>query len=169
MPMPRKADELHKLHGSRPHDRTPVTPSMLVAGRPPYPKGLTKEARRVFKTLCRQLEERRALTEGDGHLLQLYAIIWDRWSNAQDHLLLQGAVCEYTRLDPNGVAHKIEKHNLHLKVAENAEKQLISILDRLGLTPLAGSKVKATRPTEQQEEAKPGTIAFLIKSKEQKP
>ena len=162
MPTPRKADELHALHGSRPHDRTPVTSSLLVAGRPDYPKGLTPAARRVFKTLCKQLEERRALTPGDGHLLQLYAEIFDRRQRAQAKLLAQGEVCIYTRLDSNGQPHQFEKSNLNLKVAQDAERQLVAILDRLGLSPLAGTKVKQTRGTEQAEEAQPGTVAYMI-------
>jgi P27 family predicted phage terminase small subunit len=164
MPQPRKADQLHELHGTRPHDRSPITPSMLTAGRPKYPRGLTAEGKRVFKMLCRQLEDRNTLTEGDGHLISLYATLYDRWTRAQKRLLLEGEICFYTRLDPNGVAHKIEKANLNLKVAQDAEKQMVSILDRLGLTPLASSKVKQTKPTEQEEEALPGTIAYIIKN-----
>jgi P27 family predicted phage terminase small subunit len=162
MPAVRKSDEAHALHGTTPHDRTPVTPSMLVAGRPKYPKNATKEERRFFKQLCNQLEERRALTRGDEYLLTLAVSIWSRWQRAQDALLVQGEICLYERRDSNGAFHKIEKPNLWLKVAEVSEKNLVSILDRLGLTPLAGSKVKQTRPTEKAEEAQPGTVAWMI-------
>src|ERR1700730_16836515 len=101
MPMPRKSDDLHLLHSTKPHNRTPETPSMLVAGRPRYPRNLTKEARRVYKHLCRQLEERHVLTEGDEHLLSLFATVWDRRERAQEKLLAEGEICFYTRLDPN--------------------------------------------------------------------
>lgn len=162
MPARRKSENLHQLHGSRPHDRAAEAAEALVAGRPGYPKNLTREAKRIFKMLCRQLENRRALTEGDGHLIQLYAEIFDRRQRAQAKLLAEGEVCAYTRLDPNGVAHKIEKPNHYLKIAETCEKSLISILDRLGLSPLAGTKVKQTRGSEQVEEAVPGTVAYTI-------
>jgi P27 family predicted phage terminase small subunit len=160
MPRPRKSDDLHVLHGSTPHDRTPVTPSMLVAGRPKFLKVMS--AKRCFKMLCQMLEERRALTAGDGPLLHLAAEIWERRSRAQANLKAEGEVCKYTRLDPNGVAHQIQKANLNLKIAADAERQLVAILDRLGLSPIAGSKVKQTRPDEQAEEAQPGTIGWRI-------
>ena len=147
MPTPRKHEDLHVLQGTKPHDRNPeLTPGTLLAGRPRIPKTLRpgSEARRIYKLLCRQLLDRRALTEADNYLLELAATIWARRSRAQEKLLEEGEVCAYTRIDPNGVAHKIEKANLHLKIAADSEKQLVSILDRLGLTPLAGSKIKQT-------------------------
>src|SRR5580700_4894716 len=103
MPTPRKSDKLHVLMGTKPHDRSPeLTPNALIAGRPKFPKSLSGEAKRVFKQLCRQLAERRALTEGDGHLVLLYATIWDRRARAQEKLLSEGEVVAYTRIDPNG-------------------------------------------------------------------
>jgi hypothetical protein len=81
--------------------------------------------------------------------------VWDRRERAQANLLAQGEICAYTRLDPNGVAHKIEKANLNLKVAEVAEKTLVAILDRLGLTPMNAAKVRASitaRPVKDPEQ-----------------
>ena len=163
MPAQRKGDDLHDLHSTKPHDRTPVTPSMLVAGRPRFPKSLSAEARRVFKLLVKQLEARRVLTEGDGFLLQLAAELWDRRARAQAKLLEEGEVKLYTRLDSNGDAHQVEKPNLWLKVAAESEKQLVAILDRLGLSPIAGSKVKQTRPPESEFEEMPeGSVGWMI-------
>ncbi len=164
MPMPRKDDTLHKLHSTTPHDRTPDKPSALLASRPKYPKDVTPAARKVFKDLVKLLLERRALTSGDKYLLELYAAIWDRRSRAQAKLLDEGEVTTYTRIDSNGKMHQCEKLNLNLKIATEAEKQLVSILDRLGLSPLAGPKIKQTRRTEVQEEAQPGTIAYILKN-----
>ncbi len=162
MPTPRKHDKLHDLQGTKPHDRNPeMTPSTLVAGRPRLPRSTTPEAKSLFKRLCKQLAERRALTQGDEYLLTLCATIWDRRNRAQEKLLVEGEICFYTRLDSNGVAHKMEKPNLNLKVAMDAERQLVSILDRLGLTPLAGSKIKQTRPSEK-EEIIPGSMADIM-------
>jgi P27 family predicted phage terminase small subunit len=161
MPTPRKSPEEHELTGAKPHYEVAPANVPLVASRPRYPKGLTPEARRVFKQLVQQLENRRALTEGDRFLLHVFAETWDRRARAQEKLLAQGEVCLYTRLDPNGVAHQLEKPNLNLKVLEAADKTIVAILDRLGLTPLAGSKVKQTRPSENLEEITPGTMAWF--------
>jgi len=164
MPMPRKDDALHKLHSTTPHDRTTDKPSPLVASRPKYPKDITPAARRVFKDLVKLLLERRALTSGDQYLLELYVAIWDRRARAQAKLLEEGEVTTYTRIDSNGKMHQCEKLNLHLKIVTEAEKQLVSILDRLGLSPLAGPKIKQTKQTQVEEEAQPGTIAFILKN-----
>ena len=103
MAMPRKPDALHKLHGTKSrHGNLAAEP--LAQGRPRYPRNITPQARRVFKELVNQLEARRTLTPGDGHLLTLYATVWDRRERAQANLLAQGEICAYTRLDPNGVA-----------------------------------------------------------------
>jgi P27 family predicted phage terminase small subunit len=166
MPQPRKHDKLHDLQGTRPHDRNPeMTPSTLVAGRPSIPKSLKagSEARRIYKLLCRQLLERRALTEADRYLLELAATIWARRSRAQEKLLAEGEVVIYTRLNSNGEAVEVEKPNLHLKVAQDSERQLVSILDRLGLSPLAGSKIKQTRAASNEKaEPEEGTVNWII-------
>jgi P27 family predicted phage terminase small subunit len=162
MSTPRKSDKLHVLMGTKPHDRTPEITSTLTAGRPKFPKSLSGDAKRVFKQLCRQLAERRALTEGDGHLLSLYATIWDRRARAQERLLVEGEIRVYSRLDSNGVERQSEKPNLWLKVANDAERQLVSILDRLGLTPLAGSKIKQTAQSPERDQPKPGTAAYIV-------
>lgn len=163
MPAPRKSEQHHWLSSTKPHDRA-ITPPGLVAGRPKCPKSLTPEARRIFKLLCKQLEERRALTAGDGHLLALYAELFDRRQRAHAKLLVEGEICSYTRLDSNGRAHQVEKQNLNLKVAQDTEKQMVAILDRMGLSPLAGTKVKQTRLGEASAPAEPGTVAFVIQN-----
>jgi len=163
----RKAEVLHKLHSTRIHDRA-ETPPGLVAGRPKCPK-LTREARRIFKLLCRQLEDRRALTAGDGHLLALYATLWDRHERAQAKLLAEGEICIYTRMDSNGQAHQVEKPNLSLKIAQDTERQMVAILDRLGLSPLAGTKVKQTRLSDADAPAEPGTIAYILQNSAPQP
>ncbi|HKW34436.1 MAG TPA: P27 family phage terminase small subunit [Candidatus Acidoferrum sp.] len=158
MPAARKSDALHEVGGTTPHDRTP-TDSHLVSGRPRCPKHLSPAARKTFKLFCRQLEARRALTEGDGFLLQLAAELWDRRARAQAKLLEEGEIKLYTRLDANSVAHQIEKTNMSLKVATDAERQLVAILDRLGLSPIAGPKIRKTVANNEPTYA-PGTIGY---------
>lgn len=149
MPMPRKTERLHKLQGTRSQART-LNESVVPEGRPSCPRGLSKEARRVFRQLCRLLAERRALTRGDGELLRLYATTWERHARAEERLALEGDVVQYTRLDSNGQPHQVEKPNIHLAIAERAEKQMVVILDRLGLTPVNKDKVKRTAVKEQE-------------------
>jgi P27 family predicted phage terminase small subunit len=151
VPTPRKSEAMHDLTGTKSQAK-PEPEYSLPPGRPRYPKKLSLEARRVFKRLCALLEKRRALTEGDGELLRLYSLLYDRHARALAKIEEQGAICTYTRLDSNGQPHEFEKHNLWLKVAETAEKNMVAILDRLGLTPHNRAKVK---PTAKPESKKP--------------
>jgi P27 family predicted phage terminase small subunit len=149
MPTPKKSDELHKLHGTK-SQAAPEPEFKIPASRPRQPKDLTPAAADVFKRLCALLRKRRALTAGDVEVIRLYAILHDRHARALAKIQEEGEVCVYTRLDANGVAHEVEKENLWLRIATNAEKNLVSILDRLGLTPNARTRVKptpATKPT----------------------
>lgn len=150
MATPRKTDFMHALSGTKTQATTPdvITPP----GRPKFPKQLTKEGRQIFKRVCSMLETRRALTPGDGELLLLYVETFLRWQKALAAIREEGEICKYVRLDSNGAAHDVYKTNLWLPVAEKAEIKLISLCDRLGLTPLNRSKVK---PTGEQEKPAP--------------
>jgi P27 family predicted phage terminase small subunit len=162
VPTPKKSDAMHALTGSKSQAK-PEPEYVLPPGRPRYPKSLTPEARRVFKRLCSLLEKRRALTEGDGELLRLYSVLYDRHTRAMAKIEAEGEIRMYTRLDSNGAAHEVEKPNLWLKVAETAEKNMVAILDRLGLTPHNRAKVK---PTGKTETAKPNEFEeFLSRNK----
>jgi P27 family predicted phage terminase small subunit len=149
MPTPRKSQELHELAGTKSQARSPAV-SSIPEGRPSCPRGLSREARKVFRQLCRLLAERKTLTRGDGELLVLYAETWDRRRRAQTALLLEGEICTYTRLDSNGRAHDVVKTNLNLPIVERADKAMVGILDRLGLTPLGKDKVKAAGKGKQE-------------------
>jgi P27 family predicted phage terminase small subunit len=148
MPRERKPLEHHALQATEP-SYVEQPDEMAAPGRPKYPKGITPEAKKVFKSLCGLLERRRALTEGDAELLRLYVILYQRHQKALAKIEEQGAVCVYTRLDSNGEAHDVEKANLWLKIAENCEARMTSLLDRLGLTPLNRGKVPATKAPKE--------------------
>jgi P27 family predicted phage terminase small subunit len=150
MPTPRKSDAMHALSGTKSQATTPdiITPP----GRPKCPKEFTKEQRRIFKQVCKLLETRRALTAGDGELLRVYVVTFVRWQRALSFIETEGEICKYVRMDSNGQPHDQFKTNLWLPVAEKAEQKLISLCDRLGLTPLNRSKVK---PTGEQEKPAP--------------
>lgn len=160
MARPAKAAQTHWLHGTRAHEpqlKSHVE-SHVPPGRPRFPKDLPPEARSVFRTLVKLLAERRALTKGDHELLRLYCMVWDRHQRQHKKLLEEGEICTYVRLDSNGEAHDQVKVNLRLKIVEQAEKQMVAILDRLGLTPNARDRVKPTGGSPV-EEIVPGSLA----------
>ena len=147
MPTPRKDLDAHKLQGTKP--RYVEEGSDVAPSRPRYPKNLSPDAKRFFKGICRVLEKRRNLTEGDQELLRLAAILRDRHERAMEHVITEGEVCTYVRLDSNGAPHDLVKENLWLRCAKDSEKQMVAILDRLGLTPMNRTKIK---PTEVPKE-----------------
>jgi P27 family predicted phage terminase small subunit len=167
-PMPAKSAEQHQLEGTRSQAR-PKPESVVREGWPKRPRGLSKEAQKVFRQMCRLLAERRALTRGDGELLRLYATSWDRQRQADAAIQIEGIVVQYTRLDSNGQPHQVEKPNINLAIAERAEKSMVAILDRLGLTPYHREKVKPAAHEVKQDFPK-GSIGWLrqqMKEKEQ--
>jgi P27 family predicted phage terminase small subunit len=151
MPTPRKSLSEHELQSTKPRYVEPD--SSIAPGRPKYPKGLTPEAKKVFKAACHLLERRRSLTEADGELIRLLALTHVRHARAIEKLALEGEVRMYTRLDSNGQPHEFEKENLWLQIARDAEKQMIGIFDRLGVTPLNRGKVKPTKAEPKADAA----------------
>lgn len=150
MPTPRKSEAMHQLTGTV-SQAIPETQSHVQQARPRIPKDLTPEAVEVFKRLCALLKKRRVLTAGDIELLRLYAILHVRHQKAMAKIQVEGEVCVYTRLNNHGEEVQCEKHNLWLKVAETAEKNLVALQDRLGLTPHNRDKVKPAAPPVQKK------------------
>jgi P27 family predicted phage terminase small subunit len=144
--MPRKSDFSHWLSGSVSQAR-PDPDFEPEAGRPAYPNNISKTAKQAFKRLVEILQKRRAVTPGDFDVLRIYAVTFDR-HEPLEHLQAEGEVVETICLDNHGEQFVKVKHNLWLRVAQDSEKSIIQCLDRLGLTPLAKSKVKPAKSKE---------------------
>jgi P27 family predicted phage terminase small subunit len=155
--------ETHALQGTKAHYTEPD--SLVVASRPKIPVEFPKGSplRKWFKQYCADLEKRRTLTSGDAELLRIAVICRDRHARAIAHLKTEGEIVVYKRLDSNGQAADVVKPNLWLKVAQDAERQLVAILDRLGLTPANRAKVK---PTEKAKGAEDKVGAALLSREE---
>ncbi|MDP9159227.1 MAG: phage terminase small subunit P27 family [Acidobacteriota bacterium] len=145
----------HALHGTVPAAKNPALQSGIASGRPKFPRDLSASLRSVFKATCKLLETRRALTEADGPLLALYCKAFARAQRANAKLEEEGEITTYTRLDSNGQAHEFKKPNLWLKVAQDAERQMVACLDRLGMSPLNRDKVKPTKVSDEEKPLDP--------------
>jgi P27 family predicted phage terminase small subunit len=158
MPRARKPLALHALAGTEPeYSPDPILP----AGRPKFPKNISREARASFKRLCALLEARRALTPGDADILRLYCVLFDRHAKALRKIEEEGEVCTYYRLNNRGESVPQEKENLWLAIAQDCESKMTSILRDLGLTPNARARVKATSAPKTKELV-PGSVAWLL-------
>jgi|SRR5882762_5464622 len=163
MPRAAKSAALHELQGTVSEAKS-LTDSQVPPGRPRYPKNLSPDARAEFKRLCALLEARRALTEGDGRLLEIAAQETVRYRRACAKLDAEGEVRTYIRLDSNGQQVPVEKENHWLKIKADAVKTVVACLDRLGLSPLNKDKVKGARKSPLETAAdEPGTVAFALK------
>jgi P27 family predicted phage terminase small subunit len=146
MPMPRKSDEAHALHGTASqvrHDAPPIEASRPRINR----KNLSKAACAQFRKLARMLGARRTVTEGDSEILRLYAVLWDRHARATDALAAEGEMIDVTRLDSSGKPHISRIENPWLSIAVNCESKMVAILNQLGLTPVAR---KSAQPTKEE-------------------
>jgi P27 family predicted phage terminase small subunit len=148
-----KSDLEHDLQGTKP--RIGAGESHVAGSLPKPPKFLSKDSRKMFKSLVRQLAERRTVTAGDGDLIAIYCSTKERWLQALEAIRTQGVVCEYERLDADGHSHTVEKPNLNLKIAEVSERSMVAILTRLGMTPKDRESVKPTLPPKPPKNAPP--------------
>jgi P27 family predicted phage terminase small subunit len=162
MSMPRKSSALHQLHGTKPNGRA-ADVSAVPAGRPIIPADIKALGLRApFKKLCRLLSERRVLTNGDVELVRLFVIIQDRHVRNAKLLQEEGELCSYIRLDSNGQPHPQVKVNLRLKVCSDAERQMASILNQLGMTPTAKDRAKPTQPEMPDEKELSSAEKYMI-------
>lgn len=162
MPMPRKPDVMHQLHGTKPSTERAADVSPVPAGRAKFPKDLDKSLRPIFKRLCKRLEEHKTLTADAEELVRLYCFQYDRHVRNAALLRAEGELVTYFRLDSNGQSVPQVKKNLRHDICVVAERQMADILTRLGLSPTAKDRAKPTRDgTEKQPELTPAEKYML--------
>jgi len=162
MAMPRKSEAVHELQGTRPHySTTGAHTSHIEGGRPKAPRWLTPVAAKKFRELAKQLVARRVATPGDADLLVLAATLWERWRIASDHVLAEGAIVTVQYFSKTGTPYTRERKNPHLEVAQVTEKQLLSVLQQLGLTIATRDKAKMTNSGGEPSEQKSFADAYL--------
>ena len=147
----RKSEFEHALAGTQARI-TAAGESHVAGALPKPPKFLSPDARKKFKSLVRQLAARRAVTQGDGDLIAIYCTQDERWQQALVKIRDEGAVRIYQRLGSDGLSVDVEKENLHIKLAQNCERQMVAILKQLGLTPKDRETVKPTAPVRPKHE-----------------
>jgi P27 family predicted phage terminase small subunit len=168
MPRERRSLEEHALSGTKP--AYVESDSLVVASRPKIPTEFPKGSplRKWFKQYCADLEKRRTLTSGDAELIRLVVFCRDRHTRAISHVQTEGEIVTCQRLDSNGQPVNVLRPNQWLKVASDAEKQLVSYLDRLGLTPANRAKVKPTEKPKSREDAAGAALLSREEAERQK-
>jgi|SRR5579862_2828749 len=144
MAMPRKSLERHLLNGTRPEyePQTESPTSSIPVSKPRMPARIKAdpESAAEFSGICRDLKQRGTLTRADGRLIELYCDKSKQRREALKHLDDEGLVCEYTRLDSHGQERTTEKRNIYWGIEQECMKNMMAILDRLGLHPINKDK-----------------------------
>jgi P27 family predicted phage terminase small subunit len=135
-----------------------VIPLALAGGRPKCPKHLSKAARKEWLSAVKLLAARGVLDAGAGATLALYAVTMSRWLEAKADLDARGLQVDVTKATSKGELYTVTEINPMLKVATEAEAQLLSITKSLGIDPSAREKVKKLKDAV----AKPGTVAAMF-------
>lgn len=139
-------DELHALKGTVAEPRKPnLIPLALLGGRPTCPQHLSKPARRAWLAAIKLLEARGTLDPGAGPTLLIYAVTMARWLEAKADLDKNGLMIEVTKATSKGELYTTTAENPMLKIAENAEAQLLAITKSLGISPEAREKVRKVK------------------------
>jgi P27 family predicted phage terminase small subunit len=144
MPARAKSANEHWLSGSNRPRAKEYERLAVPFGRPRCPAHLCEAARIEFHRVSKLLGARKAETPGDAGVLSLYANVHSRWCEAKKELHASGLMISEVVLDSSGVAHTKRKLSPLVRVVENAERQLLALSERLGLTPAAREKVKPT-------------------------
>jgi P27 family predicted phage terminase small subunit len=147
----------HELQGTV--QRCNAGESHVAGSLPKPPKFLSKDSRKMFKSMVRQLSERRAVTAGDGDLIAIYCSTKERWLQALEAIRKEGVVRVYQRLGADGLSVDVEKPNLNLKIAEVSERSMCGILSRLGLTPKDRESVRPTSAVKPKNTPPPADSA----------
>jgi P27 family predicted phage terminase small subunit len=147
---PAKSAELHRLQSTE--LRSNLAESHVAGALPRPPKFLSKDAKKKFRALVKQLASRRAVTAGDSDLIAIYCGTWERLQQALTNIREQGLIVTYTRLDASGAPHDVERPNISLKIVEVSERACLSYLARLGLTPRDRELVRPTAPVATGKE-----------------
>ena len=128
-------------------------------GRPKCPRHLSAAARAEWRRCVRLMENRKTVTEGDFALLAVYAEVFARWVAAKTEMGDQ-LIVEETVLTSNGAPIVKRKTNPLLKIVENCEREIKSIAEKLGLTPITRARVNPTTGSVDAPPA-PGTAGAL--------
>jgi P27 family predicted phage terminase small subunit len=153
MGRPAKSQDLHKLQGTTPYT-PPNSGSEVAGGRAKIPAHLDRAERAEFKRYHAQLSERRVCTPGDAHVLALAAVVTCRWIGEKKDLKENGRWVDITVLNSNDQPIQKQIPNPARKDSVESERQLLSLLKSVGLTPDTKDRVHAAKnAVEEIDEA----------------
>ena len=111
----------------------------------PPPSGTLDDcARGEYLRVGKLLERMKIVTELDGSMLEIYAVNYSRWVEAETKVREEGLM----KMSPNGFPIQ----NPYLAVANRAMKEMRSILVEFGMSPSSRAKVSVVNPPSKDPE-----------------
>lgn len=123
----RPAERLHDAVDRRREEAARKFPAMTEPPAPPANIGA--HGSRAYRSLARQLVDARVLSRANLPLLEVYAVVYQRWHDCRASIKSLGVVLATGRKNPA------------VSAAATAETELLRIMTEFGLTP--GSMLKA--------------------------
>ncbi len=137
-PKPTKLKLLQGNPGKRPINKKEPKPKTTV---PSCPAHLDVEAKKEWRRITRELSAIGLVSKIDMAALAVYAVAWSRWVEAEQKLKRFGVIIK----SPSG--YPIQSP--YLAVANQAVKQMTSMLTEFGMTPASRTRVSVERPESQ--------------------
>ena len=110
---------------------------------PPCPRHLSKEARKEWRRISKELLQLGLLTAVDRAALAAYCQAWAHWVQAEEAMGAEGFKAVATT--DKGYEHA----SPWIGIANNALKQMKAFLTEFGLTPASRSRVTVTKSEEK--------------------
>jgi P27 family predicted phage terminase small subunit len=165
MARPRIDDSLRTSASARwdaKRDRTKQIESGVVSGKPKMPPEFVGQPEEAFwKGACKLLARKGTLAATDGPTLRLFADLSARQVEAKAEIKRLGLIYEEQRFSKGGDPYTVRVVNPAVKIATDAERQLLQLQKSLGITAVDREKVTRARPKPGSEPPRPGTLAAL--------
>lgn len=139
-PLPTQMKVLRGNPGKRAINKDEPKPKAKV---PPCPRHLSKEARKEWRRISKELLTLGLLTVVDRAALAAYCQAWSRWVEAEEQMSKPDF--KLVRSTDKGYEHA----SPWVGVANNALKQMKAFLVEFGLTPASRSRVSVAKPEDR--------------------
>lgn len=139
-PLPTQMKVLRGNPGKRALNKAEPKPQVKA---PPCPRHLSKEARKEWRRISKELLTLGLLTVVDRAALAAYCQAWSRWVEAEEQMSKPDF--KLVRSTDKGYEHA----SPWVGVANNALKQMKAFLVEFGLTPASRSRVSVAKPEEK--------------------
>lgn len=125
-------------------------PKPVEAKRAPVPRGLTKEAKRVWRDLAPKLDALGLLTELDVRAMIRYCDLTVRWLKTKEHIEEHGL----TVIGTNKAGAEYEMQSPYASLYLQLDKALSKIETQFGMSPASRTSIHVALPQSKKDEIK---------------